>query len=302
MIDRSEQFDLASNALLSGGPADQEFAELLALAEDLRGAPRPEFQAELRKELERIMSTTATYKRAEFRTVTPYIAMKNAAEVATFLGKTFGAELASETKMPNGTVHRELRMLGSMVMLGESLSIPGALHVFVDDVDATYERAIAAGAKLLMGDVGKPADRPYGERSAFVEDMAGNYWYIAKHINKHEPEDDTVVPYLHPRNATQLMDFLKAVFDAQELGVYKEGDRVMHAAVRIGDSLVEMGEAEEHKEQGLYVYVEDPDAVYKKALAAGGTSIYPPADHAYGERSGGFRDPAGNSWFISRLL
>lgn len=302
MIERWDQLDLALDALLAGEPASPEFAELLALTEDLRSVPRHEFQDELRKELERIMSTTATYKRAEFATVTPYIAMKNAADVAAFMGKAFGAELIEETKTPNGATHRELRMLGSMVMLGESLTLPGALHVFVDDVDATFERAIAAGGKLLMGEQGKPADRPYGERSAFVEDMGGNYWYIAKHLHKPEPEEQKIVAYLHPSKAAPLMDFLKTVFDAKELGVYKESDRIRHAAVRIGDSLIEMGEGPEPKEQGLYVYVENPDDVYKRALAAGGTSIYEPADHFYGERSGGFRDPAGNSWFVSRLL
>lgn len=305
MIERWEQFDQALDAMLAGGTSEPQFGELLELAKHLRGVPRHDFAGhlydELRKELE-TMSTTATYKRAEFATVTPYIAMKNAADVATFMGKTFGAELVSETKVPTGGTHRELRMLGSMIMLGENTTLPGALHVFVDDVDATYERAIAAGGKLLMGEQGKPADRPYGERSAFIEDMGGNYWYIAKRIGNPEPIRQPLVPYLHPRSAAQLIDFLKTVFDAKELGAYKDGDRIAHAALMIGDSTIEMGEGPEPKEQGLYVYVEDPDAVYNRAIATGATSIYEPADHFYGERSGGFRDPAGNSWFVARLL
>lgn len=284
----------------------EQFDELLALAQDLhfdlRLAPRHQFQDELRKELERIMSTTATCKRTGFRTVTPYMCVKKATEVVAFLRQTFGAQVTDETKTPNGTTHRELRMLGSMVMLGESQDLPGALHIFVDDVDATYAIAIAAGAETLMGEQGKPADRPYGERSAFVKDQGGNYWYISKHIGKSEPEEQPIVPYLHPRHAVPLIEFLKTVFEAEELGIFKDGDRVMHAAVRIGDSLIEMGEPEEPMEQGLYVYVEDPDAIYKRALANGATSIYAPADHFYGERSGGFRDPAGNSWFVAKML
>jgi uncharacterized glyoxalase superfamily protein PhnB len=302
MIERWEQFDRALKTLLAGGPAYPEFAELLALAEDLREAPRPEFQQELRKELERTMSIAAAYKREGFRTITPYISVKNAADVVSFLKQTFGAELTGEIKAPSGGVHREVRMLGSMLMLGERLELPTALHVFVDDVDAAYARALAAGAETLMGDQGKPADRHYGERSAFVKDMGGNYWYIGKRIGNPEPVKQPVVPYLHPRSASQLIRFLKTVFDAQELGVYRDGDRIAHASLMIGDSTIEMGEGSEPKEQGLYVYLEDPDGAYNRAIANGATSIYPPKDQFYGERSGGFRDPAGNSWFVSRLL
>jgi uncharacterized glyoxalase superfamily protein PhnB len=301
MIERWDQFDQALDAMLAGHNADPEFAELLALTEDLRGVPRHEFQHELRKELE-AMSTTTTKMRAGFRTITPYLSMKNAAEVAAFLQKAFGAEITDETRTPAGTTHRELRMLGSMLMLGEGMNLKTALHVFVDDVDAAYERAIAAGAQTLMGDVGKPADRPYGERSAFVEDMAGNYWFIGKRIGNPEPVNQAVVPYLHPRSATGLIEFLKNVFGATELGVYRDGGRIAHAALMLGDSTIEMGEAAEPMTQGLYVYIEDPDAVYARAIANGATSISEPKDQWYGERSGGFIDPAGNSWWVAKTL
>lgn len=287
----------------------EQFDELLALAQDLHYdlayAPRHGFQDqlrdELRKELE-AMSTTATNIRPGFRTVTPYIATKNAAGVAAFLQKTFGAEVTEETKTPAGTTHREIRLLGQMLMLGEGLDIKAALHTFVDDVDAAFERAIAAGAELVMGEQGKPADRPYGERSAFVKDVAGNYWYISKHIGKDSPEEQPVIPYLHPRSATPLIEFLKATFDAEELGVYKDGDRIAHAALKIGDSMVELGEGPEPMAQGLYVYIDDPDAVYARAMANGATSISEPKDEWYGERSAGFLDPAGNSWWVAKTL
>src|SRR3569623_2603351 len=128
MIERWEQFDQALEAMLAGGPADPEFAELLSLSGELSHVPRNDFQDQLRKELE-AMSTTSTNIRPGFRTVTPYISMKNAADVAVFLQKTFGAEIAGETKTPAGTTHRELRMLGSMLMLGEGMDLKTALHV-----------------------------------------------------------------------------------------------------------------------------------------------------------------------------
>ena len=61
-------------------------------------------------------------------------------------------------------------------------NLSGAYHVYVNDCDAAYRRALEAGAVTLMGERGEPADRPYGERSAFVEDPFGNYWYIATRL------------------------------------------------------------------------------------------------------------------------
>ncbi|MFN3327089.1 MAG: VOC family protein [Bryobacteraceae bacterium] len=77
---------------------------------------------------------------------------------------------------------------------------------------------------------------------------------------------------------------------------------VMHAEVKVGDSRVMLGGA--RKEWGampgvLCVYVEDADAVYRKAIEAGGTSIKESADQFYGDRHGGVKDPAGNMWWIA---
>jgi uncharacterized glyoxalase superfamily protein PhnB len=80
------------------------------------------------------------------------------------------------------------------------------------------------------------------------------------------------------------------------------GNRVGHAEMRIGDSVVMLGDAHgEHKplQAMLYVYVDDADATYQRALAAGAASVQPPADQFYGDRSGGVRDPLGNQWWIA---
>jgi uncharacterized glyoxalase superfamily protein PhnB len=76
----------------------------------------------------------------------------------------------------------------------------------------------------------------------------------------------------------------------------------MHAEVQIGDSRVMMGEAnEKHPPMPamLNLYVKDCDAVYRKALEAGGVSVAPPTDHFYGDRSAGVRDGSGNLWYVS---
>jgi len=176
-----------------------------------------------------------------------------------------------------------------------------ALHLYVQDCDAVYARALQAGATSL----GEPRDQEYGERSGSVKDPAGNYWYIATHQGEsYRPEGlNDVNVYMHPLRAEPVINFLKRAFGAREIGKYASPDGVVHhAEIRVGDSVVEMGEA-----QGkyppmptmFYLYVPDCDAVYQRALQAGATSIAEPADQPYGDRSGGVKDAFGNQWYIA---
>ncbi len=76
----------------------------------------------------------------------------------------------------------------------------------------------------------------------------------------------------------------------------------MHAVVRIGDSLVEMGEPGGEfapRPTSLHLYVEDCDAVYTQAVEAGGTSLMEPSDQFYGDREAGVEDPFGNHWYVA---
>lgn len=116
----------------------------------------------------------------------------------------------------------------------------------------------------------------------------------------------TVMPYLILNNASLFFDFAKSVFGAQEVSRYmREGStEIMHAEIRIGDSLIMFGQAGgpwQPCTAGLYVYVADADDCYAKAIAAGATSIFPPENKDYG-RSGGVTDPFGNTWWITQLL
>ena len=112
-----------------------------------------------------------------------------------------------------------------------------------------------------------------------------------------------VIPYLITPGVAQVIDFLKATFEAVEVGqrTLRPDGAVMHAEVRIADSTVMMGEPMAGfpaMPASLYVYVTDTDAAYQRALAAGGSSISPPADHFYGDRNAGVKDPSGNIWWI----
>ncbi|MCB0721666.1 MAG: VOC family protein [Ignavibacteriae bacterium] len=124
--------------------------------------------------------------------------------------------------------------------------------------------------------------------------------------NKVNPIPSTyqrVIPYLIVKGAQGLVDFLKTVFDAEERDMMKMPDgTIAHGEVVIGDSTIMISEASEmYKENPtmLYVYVEDVDAVYKKALDAGATSVKEPVDQFYGDRSCMVTDATGNSWGIA---
>jgi PhnB protein len=112
----------------------------------------------------------------------------------------------------------------------------------------------------------------------------------------------TVTPYLCVSDATKLIDFLKQAFDAQL--IFKmdgPGGRIMHAEMTIGDSRIMLAQPAPGQETHamIHLYMPDADAVYKRALAAGATSVREPADQFYGDRSAGVRDEFGNQWYIA---
>ena len=113
----------------------------------------------------------------------------------------------------------------------------------------------------------------------------------------------TITPYLFVRNTPRLIEFLSAAFGGELISRMSRPDgTVMHAEMRIGDSMLMMGEgAGEFAAMpvSIYLYVPDCDAVYKQALAAGGTSISEPRDMPSGERYGGVKDPCGNIWWVA---
>jgi uncharacterized glyoxalase superfamily protein PhnB len=113
----------------------------------------------------------------------------------------------------------------------------------------------------------------------------------------------SVTPYLIVQGVPKLLDFLKQVFNAQEIMRMPQPDgTIMHAEVRIGDSPIMMGEAgAEHKPMpgSIYLYVDDTDAVYKRALQAGATSQMEPANQFWGDRIASVVDPVGNHWSLA---
>jgi uncharacterized glyoxalase superfamily protein PhnB len=246
--------------------------------------------------------------RRGFRMVTPYLVAADGLALLEFAKNGLGAEELMRAVMPNG-VHGEVRIGDTTLMMGGGIAgrklagplQPGALHIYVKDADAVTEKAVAAGATLID----ELRDQEYGERSSTVKDPAGNYWYIAtakgeSHVAKGL---HSVNPYLHPRRAEPLISFLKRAFGAEEVAKYASPDGVVHhAMIRVGDSVLEMGEAHgkyETMPAMFYLYVPNVEDVYRQAVAAGATSSQEPTDQPYGDRTAAVKDAFGNTWYIA---
>ena len=315
----SGRLDQVVDTILARGDAtaalaDTELAPLARVAAELRHYPSAGFRARLKATLKEraTMATTmaaaaptTTTAREGFTTITPYVMAKDST-FTEFVKQAFGAVETETTKTPRG-VHRELRIGNSMLMVGESTEDtgvpvrPSAYHLFVDDPDAAYQRALAAGARSL----GEPADRPYGERSGFVEDAMGNNWYISRSLRGPAVPEGlrTLTVYLGPASAAEYIDFLTRAFGAVEEGRYHDPKgRVMHARVRIGNAALEMGEPDPPRPRPttFYLYVDDADALYHRAVAAGATALSAPADQSYGDRVASVQDSTGTIWYIAR--
>lgn len=119
-----------------------------------------------------------------------------------------------------------------------------------------------------------------------------------------QPADhSTVSAYVMARGARDLMDFLDTVFGATTLmAIDREDGSLMHASLRIGDSVVMIAEATIDYPAfpvWLHVYVDDVDATHAKALTKGATAVESPSEKGDGDRRGGFRDACGNTWWIA---
>ena len=133
-----------------------------------------------------------------YHTATPYLILQGAADAIAFYQSAFGATELMRLADPRGKVgHAEIRIGDSTIMLADEspdmgfcgpLALGGSpvgIMLYVEDVDATTERASAAGAKVI-----RPAkDQFYGDRTSMIEDPFGHVWYLATHIEDVSPQE-----------------------------------------------------------------------------------------------------------------
>jgi uncharacterized glyoxalase superfamily protein PhnB len=112
----------------------------------------------------------------------------------------------------------------------------------------------------------------------------------------------TVTPYLTVVNAEHVLEFVQKALGGELIFAMRDiQGGIRHAEIRIGDSIVMVGQAREQfhpRPMTLYVYMPDCDSIYRRAVAAGGVSLQEPANQFYGDRTCGVEDSQGNHWWI----
>ncbi len=341
-----DQLDQAITQLLARPDApiavvDPEIAPLVRIASELRDLPRTDFMEHLKTDLKRSTAmATTTEPVAAVRTVaSPRIAFKNTAKAIEFYQAAFGAKELMRFAIGDQIPHAEISIGDSTIMLADEWPEGGrfsaetlghspiSISLSVPDVDAFFQRAVDAGATIVL----PVKDQFYGRREGTLRDPFGYQWSVSmvteemsleemhRRMGAHQPKQPerpavapvpkgyrTLTPYVVAQDAVGLLEFVKQAFGGQEIFRSIGGAGGMHAEVRVGDSMLMMGGGGpglkwngKPKQFGFHYYVSDCDAVYKRALEAGATSIAAPADQSYGERSGSVQDAAGNHWYIA---
>jgi PhnB protein len=133
-----------------------------------------------------------------YHTVTPYLAVDDAAEAIEYYIKAFGAKERARMEAPGGKIgHAELEIGDSLVMLSDALpqfstrppkelgGTSASVFMYVEDVDAVVKRAVDAGGTIEM----EVADQFWGDRFGSVQDPFGHLWSIATHVEDVPPEE-----------------------------------------------------------------------------------------------------------------
>jgi uncharacterized glyoxalase superfamily protein PhnB len=321
----AEQLDEAVDAIIARGEAaafphsPPDLAALAELGTELHLLPREDFKSSLRESLRRstTMTTSAATTASEpegsanpsqaiYHTITPYLTVKRAEQLVEFVKEALGGVEVYRTIGSAGGLHAEVTIGESKLMIGgyEAVEeIPTALHLYVPDADAVYQRALAAGATSVE----EPVDQFYGDREAGVKDPTGNVWWIATHklgpAGSYIPAGlRPVTPFLHPVGAAGLIEFMKEAFEAEEVSREQSPEGMIHhAMVRIGDSMIEMGEAHGEAQPmppALFMNVENVEESYQRAIQAGAASMQAPMDQSYG-RTAWVKDAWGNVWYLT---
>lgn len=283
-------------------------------------------------------STETTAAATARPTVAPRLRVRNAASAIEFYQHAFGAREIMRFEAGGEIPHAELAIGNSVFMLGEEApehgypgpqtlgGAPLTMQLDVPDVDAAVDRAVAAGARLVM----PVSDQFYGARTGQVQDPFGFTWAISTHKEEVPLEEmhrrlksmqkearkpalqgarkgfRTVTPYPVARDAAGLIDFITQVFHAKEQIRSVGSAGGIHCELLLGDSMMMIGGggpglswSGNDQPMAFHVYVPDTDATYQRALDRGAVSIQPPADHEYGERGASVRDYSGNHWYIA---
>jgi uncharacterized glyoxalase superfamily protein PhnB len=264
--------------------------------------------------------------------VVPHVVYPNVAEASVWLSRAFGFSehfRYGDPDNPDGAqvqigkawimLHKERPRRSSPSKLGSATQ---SLTLFVEDVDAHFEKTKAAGACIVE----ELHETEYGERQYGVEDLAGHLWLFSRHSRDRNPADWGAV-VSHPVNAPQVslapmlsvrrgaaaVDFYQKAFGAEVLfRLDDEGGGVI-AELSVGDQrFCVADESLRHQNFSpeslggstvrMVIVADDPDALFQRALAAGAKTVWPVENQSYGWRVGRVVDPFGHHWEIGKRL
>jgi uncharacterized glyoxalase superfamily protein PhnB len=249
--------------------------------------------------------------------VSPYLMVKKVQPIIDFLTKAFDAkEIRRDTK--DGRVrHAEVQICDSIVMMGEAeegTANPIDVHVYVPNVDEVFQKAKALGGQVVM----EPAKKEDPDRRGGLKDPAGAAtWWIGTQVEVKEndgtngdpkllswkPQSNNVVsPYIVSNHPDETIKFAQAVFDATILRKMEKDGKIHHAELKIGDSVVMVGDVGSDKSIpiDIHVYVPDVDYTFERAKKAGGKVNMEVAQmDGDTDRRGGIQEAAGVvTWWI----
>ena len=146
------------------------------------------------------MATAKSAVPAGLHTITPQLTLDNAVEAIDWYKKAFGAQETSRAEGPDGKImHAELRIGDSSIMVNDAMmggkgpkalgGSPASLWIYVEDCDALFNRAIAAGGQVAHGAMGQMQDQFWGDRSGSLTDPAGYIWTIATRKEDLTPQE-----------------------------------------------------------------------------------------------------------------
>ena len=127
---------------------------------------------------------------ADYNRACPYLICDNAVEVVKFIVETFGATQRQMMKTHDGKLaHGEVKIGDSVIMVSDGMpgypKIPAMVHVYVENSDEVYAKALTAGGKSEK----EMETMPYGDRSGAVKDMGGNTWWISSRVKEVSAEE-----------------------------------------------------------------------------------------------------------------
>jgi PhnB protein len=245
---------------------------------------------------------------------------------AEFYGQAFGWRIRRRGDGATAFDDTVNEVSGTWVLDRPPLSQPGLMiYIMVADADAAAAAVLAAGGEIVQ-----PIDPRAQEKVARFRDPAGNVLGIYEQPGLTEtnmadgqadtPSVDPIPEHLHtvtPRlvvgGAADAIEFYRRAFGADEVGERFTGPdgKLIHAELRIGDSIVMITDAEDDAEARspgtsvsaiMATYWENVDTVWERAVQAGAEVIHPLADQFYGERGGRLGDPYGQQWMLSQRI